>query len=210
MLIGAGNAGQTILRDINKAKEINGKVVCIIDDDPNKWNRFMDGTPIVGGRDDILSNVSKYKVTKIFLAIPSASAEERRDILEICKETGCAIKNLPGIYQLALDQVTVSSLKNVSDEDLLGREPINADMTEVFQMLTGKTVLVTGGGGSIGSELCRQIAAHKPKQLIIFDIYENGAYNIQLELKEDHPDLDLVTLIGSVRDSRRIYEVCNT
>ncbi len=208
MLIGAGSAGQTILRDINKAREVNGKVVCIIDDDPNKWNRFMEGIRIVGGRDDILKNVAKYKINKIFLAIPTATAEERRDILDICKETGCYLKNLPGIYQLALDQVTVSNLRNVSEEDLLGREPIKADMSDVFQLITGKTVLVTGGGGSIGSELCRQIAAHAPKRLIIFDIYENNAYNIQLELRKDHPDLDLVTLIGSVRDSRRIYQVC--
>ena len=207
MLIGAGSAGQMILRDLNKAPEINGKVVCIIDDNPNKWNRYIDGIPVVGGRDDILKNVEKYKINKIYLAIPSASAEQRRDILDICKETGCELKNLPGMFQLALGQVTVSNMRNVSVEDLLGREPIQADMTEVFEFINGKVVMVTGGGGSIGSELCRQIAAHTPKQLIIFDVYENNAYSVQLELKEKYPELDLVVLIGSVRDSRRMFQI---
>ena len=207
MLIGAGSAGQMILRDLNRAPEINGKVVCIIDDNPNKWNRYIDGIPVVGGRDDILKNVEKYKINKIYLAIPSASAEQRRDILDICKETGCELKNLPGMFQLALGQVTVSNMRNVSVEDLLGREPIQADMTEVFRFINGKVVMVTGGGGSIGSELCRQIAAHNPKQLIIFDVYENNAYSVQLELKEKYPELDLVVLIGSVRDSRRMFQI---
>ena len=184
MLIGAGQAGQMILRDVNKAPEINGRVVCVIDDNKNKWDRFMDGVPIAGGRDSILENAEKYKANKIFYAIPSASAEQRRDILNICKETNCEIKVLPGIYQMASGQVTISNLKNVSVEDLLGREPIKANMTEVFDFINGKTVLVTGGGGSIGSEPCRQIAAHHPKQLIIFDVYENNAYDIQLELRE--------------------------
>ena len=209
MLIGAGSAGQMILRDLNKAPEINGKVVCIIDDNPNKWHRYVDGVPVVGGRDDILLNVEKYKIDKIFLAIPSATAQQRRDILDICKESGCDLKNLPGMFQFALGQVTVSKMRNVSVEDLLGREPIKADMSEVYQFINGKIVLVTGGGGSIGSELCRQIAAHHPKQLIIFDIYENNAYSIQLELREKYPDLDLITLIGSVRDSRRVFQVFN-
>ena len=207
MLIGAGTAGQMIMRDLNRAPEINGKVVCIIDDNPNKWNRYIDGVPVVGGRDEILANVASYKIDKIFLAIPSATAEQKRDILDICKETDCELKNLPGMFQLALGQVYVSNMRDVSLEDLLGREPITADMTEVYDFINGKTVLVTGGGGSIGSELCRQIAAHNPKQLIIFDVYENNAYSIQLELKEKYPELDLKTLIGSVRDSRRMFEV---
>ena len=207
MLIGAGTAGQMILRDLNRAPEINGKVVCIIDDNPNKWNRYIDGVPVVGGRDDILTNVASYKIDKIFLAIPSASAEQKRDILDICKETDCELKNLPGMFQLALGQVYVSNMRDVSIEDLLGREPIMADLSEVYDFINGKTVLVTGGGGSIGSELCRQIAAHSPKQLIIFDVYENNAYSIQLELKEKYPELDLVTLIGSVRDSRRMFQI---
>ena len=207
MLIGAGSAGQMILRDISQSKEVNDKVVCIIDDNPNKWNRYMEGIPVVGGRDDILYAAKQYKVDKIFLAIPSATAQQKRDILMICNETGCELKQLPGMYQFVLDQISVTSMKKVSVEDLLGREPIKANLEEVYAFITGKTVLVTGGGGSIGSELCRQIAAHSPKQLIIFDVYENNAYNIQLELKKKYPELDLVTLIGSVRDSRRIFQV---
>ena len=207
MLIGAGAAGQMILRDLHHAETRRDKVVCIIDDNPNKWHRDIDGVPVVGGRDDILSAVQNYKVDKIYLAIPSISAGERRDILNICKETDCELKNLPGIYQLVSDTVTVKEMKDVSIEDLLGREPICADMTEAYEMIHGKVVMVTGGGGSIGSELCRQIAAHDPKQLIIFDVYENNAYEIQLELKENYPTLDLVTLIGSVRDSRRMFQV---
>ena len=207
MIIGAGNAGQAISRDVRRSKEINDKVMCFIDDDPNKWNRYIDGVPIVGGRDSILEAVDKYQIQKIYLAMPSATAEQRRDILNICKETSCELKNLPGMYQFMLGDITVNKMKRVSVEDLLGREPIKADMKEVFDFINGKTVLVTGGGGSIGSELCRQIAAHSPKQLIIFDIYENNAYDIQMELREKYPDLDLVTLIGSVRDSRRIFGV---
>ena len=207
MIIGAGSAGQMLLRDMSVAKEITDRAVCFIDDNPNKWGRFIEGVPIVGGRDDILTNVEKYHITKIFVAVPSASAEEKREILTICNESGCELKQLPGMFQLVLGQVTVSDMKDVSVEDLLGREPIRADLHEVFEFINGKVVLVTGGGGSIGSELCRQVAAHHPKQLIIFDIYENNAYAIQLELRRDFPELDLVTLIGSVRDSRRLYEV---
>ena len=210
MLIGAGSAGQLILRDISQAPEVTDKVVCVIDDDKNKWHRYLDGVPIVGGRDDILKAAQDYNVSKIFLAIPSATAEEKRDILNICSETGCELKQLPGMYQFVLDQISVTSMKKVSVEDLLGREPIRADMEEVYAFINGKTVLVTGGGGSIGSELCRQIAAHEPKQLIIFDIYENNAYDIQLELKKKYPNLDLVTLIGSVRDSRRMFQIFET
>ena len=207
MLIGAGSAGCMILRDIHKSSVIGEKVVCIIDDNPNKWKRYIDGVPVVGGRDSILKAVEDYKVEKIYLAIPSASAQTRRDILAICQETDCELKNLPGMYQLILGQVTVSQMKRVSVEDLLGREPVKADMEEVYHYINGKRVLVTGGGGSIGSELCRQIAKHNPRQLIIFDVYENNAYDIQLELKENYPELDLRVLIGSVRDSRRIYGV---
>lgn len=210
MLIGAGSAGQMIMRDMSRAKEIKDKVVCIIDDNHNKWNRYLNGVPIVGGRDEILAASKKYKVDEIFLAIPSATAQQKRDFLSICNETGCKLKQLPGMYQFVTGEVTVSAMKEVAIEDLLGREPIRTDMEEVFQFITGKTVMVTGGGGSIGSELCRQIAAHKPKCLIIFDIYENNAYSIQLELKDKHPDLNLVTLIGSVRDSRRMFEVFET
>ena len=207
MLIGAGEAGQLILRDLMKSRDSQDRVCCIIDDNPNKWNRYVDGVPVVGGRDNILVNCEKYHIDRIYLAIPSASAETKRDILDICKETGCEMKILPGIVQLVKGNVTVGAMKDVAIEDLLGREPIKTDMSEVFRYLAGKTILVTGGGGSIGSELCRQIASHDPKQLIILDIYENNAYDIQLELKDKYPELNLVTLIGSVRDSRRLDEI---
>ena len=210
MLIGAGDAGQMILRDISQAERPEDKVVCVIDDDPGKWGRYLEGVPVAGGRDDILLNVKKYHVNKIFLAIPSAAAADKRDILNICSQTDCELKQLPGMYQFLTGQITVAAMKDVSVEDLLGREPIQADMREVFEFIHGKRVLVTGGGGSIGSELCRQIAAHDPAELIIFDIYENNAYDIQLELKSKFPDLKLITLIGSVRDSRRIFQVFDT
>ena len=207
MLIGAGAAGQIIIRDLNRASEVEAKVCCIIDDNPNKMGRYIEGIPIVGNRDDILLSAEKYKIDQILLAIPSASAEEKRDILNICKETGCELKILPGIYQLVNGEVAISKMKSVAVEDLLGRDPIRVNMEEIFQALRNKTILVTGGGGSIGSELCRQIAAHGPKRLIIFDIYENNAYDIEQELRRRYPKLDLVVLIGSVRDSRRINSV---
>ena len=207
MIIGAGAAGQLIMRDIKRSSQMNDEVCCFIDDDCNKWNRFMDNVPIVGGRDSILENVEKFGINKIYIAIPSAKADEKRDILNICNETSCELKQLPGVYQLVNGDVSVKAMKDVSVEDLLGREPIKADLKEVFEFITGKTILVTGGGGSIGSELCRQIASHNPKQLIIFDVYENNAYAIQLELRAKYPNLNLVTLIGSVRDSRKINSV---
>ena len=207
MLIGAGNAGQMILREMVQATEIQDRVVCIIDDDPSTWHRYINNIPIVGGRDDILANVERYNVDEIFLAIPSASAQDKRDILAICSETNCKLKQLPGLYQFVVGQATISAMRDVSVEDLLGRDPIQNNMKDVYSFITNKVVLVTGGGGSIGSELCRQVAAHNPKQLIIFDIYENNAYSIQLELQAKYPNLDLVTLIGSVRDSRRMFEV---
>ena len=210
MLIGAGAAGQMILRDSMKSKETNVKICCIIDDNSNKWNRYIEGVPIVGGREEILLNVEKYHIDKIFLAIPSASAEEKRDILNICKETGCELKNLPGLYQFVTGEISIKAMKDVAVEDLLGRDPIQVNMEEIFQYIRGKTILVTGGGGSIGSELCRQIAGHEPRQLIIFDIYENNAYDIEQELKEKYPYLNLKVLIGSVRDSRRIQQVFET
>ncbi len=207
MLIGAGEAGQMILRDLNKSDSYRNRVVCIIDDNPNKWNRDIDGVPIVGGRESIIENVAKYDVDKIFLAIPSASANERRDILNICKETNCELKNLPGMYQFVNGTVTATALKNVNLEDLLGRDPIQPDMTEVFNDLNDKVILVTGGGGSIGSEICRQIALHNPRQLIILDIYENNAHEIKMELEDKYKKLNLVTLIGSVRDSRMLDDL---
>ena len=206
MLIGAGAAGQMILRDVNSGAS-SGKVVCIIDDNSNKWDRYVDGVRVVGGRESILEYVEKYRINKIFIALPSATMSQRRDILSICNETGCEVKNLPGMYQFFSGQLTASALRQVSIEDLLGRDPIKPDMEEVFAFINGQTVMVTGGGGSIGSELCRQIARHSPRRLIIFDIYENNAYDIQLELRDKHPELDLIVLIGSVRDSRRMDQV---
>ena len=207
MMIGAGNAGQMLMRDLHKQVETRERVVCVIDDNPNKWGRYMDGVPIVGGRDDILVNVEKYRIDKIYVAIPSATPQQIRDILNICKESGCELKNLPGMFQFVTGEITASKMKKVAVEDLLGRDPIKVELTEISGYITGKVVLVTGGGGSIGSELVRQIARSLPKQLIIFDIYENNAYEIQQEMKKKHPELDLVTLIGSVRDSRRLDQV---
>lgn len=207
MLIGAGAAGQMLLRDLHAAKETKGKVCCIIDDNPNKKNRYIDGIPVVGNRDDILANVEKYKIDKIYLAIPSATAEQKRDILNICKETDCELKSLPGMYQLVNGEVTVNAMKKVAIEDLLGRDQIKVDLSEITGYIRNKVVLVTGGGGSIGSELVRQVAAAGPKRLIIFDVYENNAYDIQQEMKKRFPEVDLVTLIGSVRDSKRVLQV---
>lgn len=205
MVIGAGAAGMTVLRELHNSRELTSRACCVIDDNPNKWNRFIEGTPIVGGRDTILENVEKYDIDTIMLTMPSASAKDRRDILNICKETHCELKSLPGIYQLANGEVLLSKMKSVAIEDLLGRDQIKVDMAEIFNQLKGKTILVTGGGGSIGSELCRQIAAHEPKQLIIFDVYENNAYEIEQELRRKYKDrLNLVVLIGSVRDTRRV------
>ncbi len=207
MLVGAGEAAQSILRDASGLRRQNLKFCCIIDDNPNKWGRYVEGLPVVGGREDILKTVQKYRIDKIFVAIPSASPEDIRDILNICKETGCELKNLPGIYELVSGKVTMGDMKDVAVEDLLGRKPIRVNMSQIYDEIRGKVILVTGGGGSIGSELCRQVAAQKPRQLIIFEVYENNAYDIQQQLKELHPDLDLVVLIGSVRDSRRIMQV---
>ena len=207
MLVGAGDAGRLILRDIQTAAEVQEQVVCIIDDDKNTWRRFMDGVEIVGGREMIPEAAEKYQVDKIYVAIPSASMQTRKEILEICAQTDCEIKNLPGVFQLVSGDVTVSHMRDVSVEDLLGREPVKTDLKEVFDFINGKTVLVTGGAGSIGSELCRQIAGHHPKKLIVLDIYENSAYELQMELKENFPDLNFEVLIASVRDSRKMFQV---
>jgi len=207
MLIGAGEAGQTILRELKNSAATEDAVMCIIDDTPNKWNRDLEGVPIVGGREDILKNVEKYRIEKILFAIPSAPASDRQEILNICSETGCELKSLPGIYQLINGQVSLQTMKTVDVEDLLGRAPVQVNMQELYDFISGKVVLVTGGGGSIGSELCRQIARRHPKKLVIFDIYENNAHAIGLELRDKFPRLDLEVLIGSVRDSRRIEDV---
>ena len=206
MIVGAGSAGQMLFRDIKHAKETNETVACFIDDNPNKWNRYIDDVPVFGSRDHILEAVDKFKIEKIYVAVPSANPQDKRDILRVCNETSCELMNLPGMYQLYTGQVSVSKMKKVQIEDLLGRDPIKPNMDEVFAYVRNKVVLITGVG-SIGSELARQIASHNPKQLILFDVYENNAYDIQLELRKKYPNLDLVTLIGSVRDSRKMYDL---
>lgn len=207
MLIGGGEAGQIILRDMQNSTHIEDHICCIIDDDRQKQGRYLYGVPIVGGREDILLNVEKFQINKIYLAMPSASADQRRDILDVCKETNCELRNLPRIAEIVSGKLDATSMRDVSVEDLLGREPVKVNMEEIYRFLAGKVVLVTGGGGSIGSELCRQIAMHNPKKLIVFDIYENNAHAIGLELRDKYPNLDLEVLIGSVRDSRRINQV---
>ena len=206
MIIGAGSAGQMLFRDIKHAKETNETVACFIDDNPNKWDRYIDDVPVFGSRDHILEAVDKFNIEKIYVAVPSANPQDKRDILRVCNETSCELMNLPGMYQLYTGQVSVSKMKKVQIEDLLGRDPITPNMDEVFAYVRNKVVLITGVG-SIGSELARQIASHNPKQLILFDVYENNAYDIQLELRKKYPNLDLVTLIGSVRDSRKMFDL---
>ena len=207
MIVGAGTSGSVILKEMTTSSLVNGCVVCFVDDDKNKAGKFLNGVPVAGNRNDIPRLAEEYKIDEIYIAIPSASAKERKAIIEICRETGCQVKILPGIYQLINGEMSIAKLRNVEIEDLLGRDPIRVNLDEIMGYVSGKVVLVTGGGGSIGSELCRQVASHNPKQLIIFDIYENNAYDIQLELKEKYPDLDLVVLIGSVRNTHRIETV---
>lgn len=207
MIIGAGDAGRVIIKEILDSRFLTMKVCCVIDDDCNKTGRYINGIPIVGDRFSILKNVEKYKIDKIILAIPSASKEERREILEICKMTKCELKTLPGMYQLIDGELNIGKLRDVEITDLLGRDPIQVNLDEIMGYVEQKVIMVTGGGGSIGSELCRQIAMYHPKQLIIFDVYENNAYEIQQELNRHYPDLDLVVLIGSVRNTHRIETV---
>lgn len=210
MIIGAGEAGKKILDEIRRSVHLNMKVCCFIDDDVKKEGRYISDVPIVGGRDEIMAAAHRYDIDRIIFAIPTMTAKERRDVLSICKETGCELMSVPGIYQLVTGEVSVSKLKKVSVEDLLGRDPIKVNLDEILDYVQNKVILVTGGGGSIGSELCRQIAAHGPKLLIIFDIYENNAYEIEQELKRKYPYLNLLTLIGSVRDTKRINQVFET
>ena len=207
IVIGAGEAGNMIIKELKSSKYLNQKVVCVIDDNPSKKGKYIHGIRIVGGRDKIQEAAKKYDAEEIILAIPSAGTKNTRDILRICNLTDCKLKILPGMYQLINDDVGVSNLREVSIEDLLGRDTIEIDMESVGQYVRNKRVLVTGGGGSIGSELCRQIASHNPKLLIIFDIYENNAYDIQQELVRKYPNLKLEVLIGSVRNTSRIESV---
>ena len=204
MLIGGGQAGAMVLREFRYSAHSENKVVCVIDDDRSKWGNFIQGVKIVGGKESIVSAAEKYNVEEIILAIPSASRRQKLDILEICHATGCKLRTLPGLYQLANGEVSIQKIREVDIEDLLGRDIVKIDLNEVAGYIEDKVVLVTGGGGSIGSELCRQAATQKPKTLIIFDIYENNAYELQMELRRQHPELNLVVLIGSVRDKGRV------
>ncbi len=210
MVIGAGAAGNAILKEIESSQFINLKVKCIIDDAPGCQGKILRGVPIVGGKEKIMDACAHYGIGEIIFAIPSASNQTKKEILEICKETGCKLRTLPGMYQLINGEISVSKLKDVEIEDLLGREPIKINIDDIIGYVRGKVVMVTGGGGSIGSELCRQIAAHSPKQLVIVDIYENSAYEIQQELGRKYPDMDLKILIASVRNTGRMDDIFRT
>lgn len=210
MLIGAGEAGRTLIMEYINSEFINDEVVCVIDDNASKIHRRLCGVPIVGGRNDIPKAVKRYRIDKIVFAIPSASAATRKEILDICTTTGCEVHTLPGIYQMLNGEISVSKLRKVDPQDLLGRDPVKVNLDELAGFISGKVVLVTGGGGSIGSELCRQIARLKPARLIILDIYENNAYDIQMELRRIHPELDLQVLIGSVRNISRLESIMET
>ncbi len=207
MIVGAGDAGNTVIKEITNSSYSTMTIKCIIDDDENKWGRFIQGIRIVGGRERIVEYAALYGIDEIFIAIPSASRATMKALVEICKETSCKLRTLPGIYQLVNGEVNVSKLRDVDVEDLLGRDPIKVDLESILNYVKGQTIMVTGGGGSIGSELCRQIAGHKPARLIIVDIYENNAYEIQQELKHKYPNLDLVVLIASVRNTNRINSI---
>lgn len=207
MVIGAGDAGTVIIREMKSSYHLRNQVVCAIDDNPEKKGSRILGVPIVGSRKDIPAMVKKYKIQEIVVAIPTMKPQDKKELLEICKDTGCKLRLLPGVYQLINEEVSVSSLREVEVEDLLGREPVEVDLDSVLQYVQGQRVLVTGGGGSIGSELCRQIASHRPGLLVILDIYENAAYDIQQELKQKYPDLNLVVLIASVRNTHRVNSI---
>lgn len=210
MIIGAGTVGQTLIREIRKADSVQARVVCMIDDNPEKKGRILEGIPIVGNRYDIVDAVKKYDVNRIIYAIPSTTGQNRKDIMNLCKETGCRMQTVPSVSQIVNEEVSMTKLREIEISDLLGRKQILVNMDEITEYIKGKVVLVTGGGGSIGSELCRQVAAREPKQLIILDIYENNAYDIQMELRKKYPNLNLEVIIGSVRDSRKIFKVFGT
>ena len=208
MIIGAGEATNVIMREIQSSSYLaNSHIACIIDDDRRKVGKYIRGVKVVGTRDKIKDAAKLYDIDEIIFAIPSASNEVKRDILNICKETDCTLKILPGVYQMVDGEINVNSIRNVDVLDLLGRDPIEVDIESIMGYVKDKVIMVTGGGGSIGSELCRQLVSHKPKQLIIFDIYENNAYDIQQELKINYPDANVVTLIGSIRNVSRLESV---
>ncbi|WP_027431478.1 polysaccharide biosynthesis protein [Lachnospira multipara] len=208
MLIGAGESANVIIREIQNSRYLaNSEVICIIDDDKEKIGRYIRGIKVVGGREKIVDSARLYGIDEIIFAIPSATAEQKKEILNICKNTDCSLKTLPGVYQMVDGDFNVNSIRNVDVLDLLGRDPINVDIESIMGYVSDKVIMVTGGGGSIGSELCRQLVSHDPKKLIIFDIYENNAYDIQQELKQNYPDADVEVLIGSVRNTSRLEEV---
>jgi len=210
MIVGGGQAGTLLIKELNSSEKAPGIPVCIIDDDRNKNGKYINGVPIRGTREEIPELAEKYNIEEIYIAIPTVTGVERKKILEICQRTKCSLKILPGLYQLMSGEVSISKLRDVEIDDLLGREPIKVSLNEIMGYVKGKVVLVTGGGGSIGSELCRQLAGHEVKRLIIFDMYENNAYEIQQELKRNYPELDLVTLIGSVRNTNRLDSIFDT
>lgn len=204
LVVGAGAAGNMLVKEISNSDHLKKRVICIVDDDKSKAGSYLHGVKVAGKREDIPELVKKYNIDEIILAIPSAPAKEIKEVLDICKETGCVLRRLPGVYQLVNGEVSVSKLKEVDVNDLLGREPVKVDLSEIMDYVSGKTVLVTGGGGSIGSEICRQVAGHNPKCLVLVDIYENTTYDIQNELKKSYPELNLAVLIASVRNTKRM------
>jgi FlaA1/EpsC-like NDP-sugar epimerase len=211
MIIGGGSAANAIIKEINTSEHISNTVVrCIIDDAPEKQGSYINGIKVTGTRDNILDCVNIYNINQIIIAMPSVPKKSIKEIVEICNQTSCELKILPGIYQFMNDEISISNLRNVEVEDLLGRDTIKVDLDSIMGYVEGKVIMVTGGGGSIGSELCRQLAAKKPKQLIIVDIYENNAYDIQQELLKKYPDLNLVVLIASVRNSTRMNYIFKT
>lgn len=210
MIIGAGEAANAIIKEIQSSNFSHMVIKCLIDDDPNKWGRFVQGVKVVGDRNKIIESANFYSIDEIFIAIPTASRATIKELTQICQETGCKLSTLPGYYQLVNGEVSVSKLRSVDVEDLLGREPVRVDIDSILGYVKDKVIMVTGGGGSIGSELCRQIATHSPKQLIIVDIYENNAYDIQQELKIKYPALNLVVLVASVRNTNRMNYIFET
>ena len=210
MIVGAGAAGNMLVKEIRNSDHVSKRVVCIVDDDRSKEGSFLHGVKVMGNRQNIPELVKLYRIDEIIIAMPSAPAREIKEILDVCKETGCELKRLPGVYQLVNGEVAISKLKEVDVNDLLGREPVKVDLSTIMDYVAGKTVLVTGGGGSIGSEICRQVAGHNPKMLVLVDIYENTTYDIQNELRNRYPELNLVVLIASVRNTKRMDIIFET
>lgn len=207
MIIGAGDAGKMLLKELTTSKFLNCEVPCIIDDDLTKKGSYMQGIPVVGGRDEISHAVEKYEIEEIIIAIPSLGGKERKELFDCCADTGCKLKTVPGLYQLVNNEVSISQIRDVDVEDLLGREPVKTDIESILDYVENQVVLVTGGGGSIGSEIGRQVAMHRPKQLIILDNYENNAYELQMELKRTMPEVEVVALIASVQSRQRIQQI---